>query len=123
KKRRLERGPTPEEERGRPDELDRWDIKKKKIEHLEAVDILKKYDKDQARNILEKVLALQKSPQDKFKLEELQKELNISKPKFFALVRMTLIDNDTGPPIVELYSFFKPQEIHRRFEDMYNMLS
>uniref|UniRef100_A0A914CT50 Uncharacterized protein n=1 Tax=Acrobeloides nanus TaxID=290746 RepID=A0A914CT50_9BILA len=27
-----------EEERGRPDELDRWDIKKKKIEHLEAVD-------------------------------------------------------------------------------------
>ncbi len=39
-KRRLERGPTPEEERGRPDELDRWDIKKKKIEHLEAVDVI-----------------------------------------------------------------------------------
>ena len=39
-KRRLERGPTPEEECGRPDELDRWDIKKKKIEHLEAVDVI-----------------------------------------------------------------------------------
>ena len=39
-KRRLERGPTPEEERGRPDELNRWDIKKKKIEHLEAVDVI-----------------------------------------------------------------------------------
>uniref|UniRef100_A0A914CGQ0 Glutamate--tRNA ligase, mitochondrial n=1 Tax=Acrobeloides nanus TaxID=290746 RepID=A0A914CGQ0_9BILA len=88
--------------------------------------ILKKYDKDQVRKILEKVLARQKSPQDKFKiedLEELHKEFNMSKSKFFALIRMILIDNDTGPPIVELYSFFKPQEIYRRFEDMYNMLS
>ena len=39
-KRRLERGPTPEEERGRPDEHDRWDIKKQKIEHLEAFDVI-----------------------------------------------------------------------------------
>jgi len=37
-KRRLERGPTPEDERGRPDDLAHWDAKKKKIEHLEAVD-------------------------------------------------------------------------------------
>ncbi|VDL69707.1 unnamed protein product [Nippostrongylus brasiliensis] len=55
-------------------------------------------------------------------LKKLAEQHGWQYPKFLALIRVTLIDSKSGPPIKELVDFFGLDECRKRFNDMIQRL-
>lgn len=56
-------------------------------------------------------------------LRRLASERNVSYPQLLRLIRLTLIDAPSGPPIMELFEFFGSDECNKRFDGMMKMLA
>ncbi|VDK57385.1 unnamed protein product [Anisakis simplex] len=56
-------------------------------------------------------------------LKRLAKENDMKYPKLLHLVRLALINNPHGPPILELFDFFGEQQCNERFDRMLGMLN
>ncbi|VDM39338.1 unnamed protein product [Toxocara canis] len=56
-------------------------------------------------------------------LRNLAANHQIEYPKLLHLIRLTLIDATSGPPIMELFEFFGDQECNKRFDRMLQLLT
>uniref|UniRef100_A0A915BGB4 Nondiscriminating glutamyl-tRNA synthetase EARS2, mitochondrial n=1 Tax=Parascaris univalens TaxID=6257 RepID=A0A915BGB4_PARUN len=56
-------------------------------------------------------------------LRRLASERSVSYPQLLLLIRLTLIDAPSGPPITELFEFFGSDECNKRFDGMMQMLA
>jgi ubiquinone biosynthesis protein COQ9 len=73
------------------------------------------------RNILEQILQLPDSEWNARGLQHAAQQLGIPYKKLFLLFRLAVIDNEAGPPVMELIEFFGVAECRKRVEDQVSM--
>jgi hypothetical protein len=79
-------------------------------------------DLEKARELLDAVLAGKDKDLNIEGLKAIATRHDIAYPKLLNLIRLSLIDSSSGPPISELVQFFGDEEIRRRLQAMSEML-
>jgi lysyl-tRNA synthetase class I len=70
----------------------------------------------EVRRIFERIISLDDSEWTIRGLQQVAQELGISYKRLFHLFRMAIIDNEAGPPVMELIEFFGISECRKRLQ-------
>ncbi|KAK0404440.1 hypothetical protein QR680_017456 [Steinernema hermaphroditum] len=79
---------------------------------ISAEALLAKFDAETARRLLTEIVKAQSW--DLASLKTLAKKHKLAYPKLFLLIRLSIIDSSSGPPITELFEFFDRAECEKQ---------
>ncbi|TKR80958.1 hypothetical protein L596_014923 [Steinernema carpocapsae] len=83
--------------------------------------VLAKFDPEVARTLLRELL--DSSTWNLDSLKAIAKKHKLAYPKLFNLIRLSIIDSSSGPPMSELFEFFDRSECEKRFSHMIELIA
>jgi hypothetical protein len=78
--------------------------------------IQSEFDQEKTRQIIESILAVPDSKWNIRTLQQVAQPLGIAYKKLFHIFRIAIIDNEAGPPVMEIVEFFGVAECRKRLE-------
>jgi len=81
------------------------------------------FDRDVIRRSISKILSLPDSEWTVRGLQKVAQQVGLPYKKLFHLFRMAMINNDAGPPVMELVEFFGVAECRKRLQTQMEWLS